>query len=55
MAVAEAETLHRRLIEKLAAGGDLAEDWRDAFEAVHRHTFIPDITWHHGTTNGNGD
>ncbi|MGH3939102.1 MAG: methyltransferase domain-containing protein [Pseudonocardiaceae bacterium] len=52
MAAAEAETLHRRLIEKLVAAGDLAEDWRNAFEAVPRHTFIPDVTWHYGTTNG---
>jgi protein-L-isoaspartate(D-aspartate) O-methyltransferase len=49
---ADAETLHRRLVEELVAAGTLADDWRAAFEAVPRHAFIPDLTWHDGTANG---
>ncbi len=48
MAIPDAETLHRRLVEKLAAEGTVGEEWRAAFAAVQRHTFIPDLTWHHG-------
>jgi protein-L-isoaspartate O-methyltransferase len=49
---ADAETLHRRLVEELVAAGTVADDWRAAFEAVPRHAFIPDLTWHDGTANG---
>jgi protein-L-isoaspartate(D-aspartate) O-methyltransferase len=49
---ADTETLHRRLVEELVAAGTLTDDWRAAFEAVPRHAFIPDLTWHNGTVNG---
>ncbi|MGH3798633.1 MAG: hypothetical protein ACRDTD_00585 [Pseudonocardiaceae bacterium] len=52
MTAPDPETLHPRLVEKLVAAGTLAEDWRAAFEAVPRHAFIPDLTWHRGTANG---
>ncbi len=48
MATPDAETLHRQLVEELVAAGTLTEGWRAAFEAVPRHAFIPDLTWHHG-------
>ncbi len=52
MAAPDAETLHRQLVEKLVVEGTLTEDWQAAFEAVPRHAFIPDLTWHRGTANG---
>ena len=52
MGAPRAETLRRRLVEKLVAAGALTDDWRSAFEAVPRHAFIPDLTWHQGTVEG---
>ncbi|MGH3913993.1 MAG: methyltransferase domain-containing protein [Pseudonocardiaceae bacterium] len=52
MAGPGAEQLRAGLVAELAAAGTLTEDWRAAFEAVPRHVFIPDITWHQGTANG---
>jgi protein-L-isoaspartate(D-aspartate) O-methyltransferase len=34
-----------RLIDELVASGKLAPSWREAFGAVPRHAFIPDLVW----------
>jgi protein-L-isoaspartate(D-aspartate) O-methyltransferase len=52
VAASDVETLHRRMVEKLVAAGTLTKEWRPAFDAVPRHVFIPDLTWHHGMVNG---
>ena len=52
MPAPDAETLRSRLVENLVAAGAVNANWQAAFEAVPRHAFIPDITWHHGTANG---
>jgi protein-L-isoaspartate(D-aspartate) O-methyltransferase len=38
-------SLHRRLLDDLAASGKLTPPWREAFAAVPRHQFIPDTIW----------
>lgn len=52
MTAPDVEILHRRMVEELVATGILTSDWRPAFDAVPRHTFIPDLTWYHGAANG---
>lgn len=37
--------LHQRLLDDLAASGKLIPPWREAFETVPRHRFIPDTIW----------
>lgn len=39
--------LRHRLVDELAVGGKLAEPWREAFLAVPRHAFIPELVWRH--------
>ena len=34
-----------RLVEGLVADGVLAEQWREAFLAVPREVFIPEVIW----------
>jgi protein-L-isoaspartate(D-aspartate) O-methyltransferase len=43
--VSEYASLGRRLMDELAASGDLTPQWRSAFDAVPRHLFIPDLVW----------
>ncbi|MBV9140188.1 MAG: methyltransferase domain-containing protein [Pseudonocardiales bacterium] len=37
--------LRSRMIDELTAGGFLDPGWREAFLAVPRHAFIPDVVW----------
>ncbi len=37
--------LLNRMVEELTAGGFLDPGWREAFLAVPRHVFIPDLVW----------
>lgn len=39
------EQARAQLVSELVAAGELAEDWRPAFEQVLRHEFIPDTVW----------
>ncbi len=48
--MADVERLLARLVEQLAADGDLTPDWRETFRAVPRHVFIPDTVWQHDPT-----
>lgn len=41
----DAGSLLRRLVDDLEAAGDLHPVWRQAFEAVPRHLFIPELVW----------
>lgn len=52
MAAQSAPTLHRRMVDELVWAGTLTQDWKPAFEAVPRHAFIPDTTWHQSRANG---
>ncbi len=36
---------HKRLLEQLAASGDLTPAWQEAFATVRRHQFIPETIW----------
>ena len=38
-------TLQQRLLDDLIAGGTLTPPWLEAFAAVPRHQFIPDMIW----------
>ncbi|MBV9013688.1 MAG: methyltransferase domain-containing protein [Pseudonocardiales bacterium] len=37
--------LRRRMVDDLTTGGFLEPGWREAFLAVPRHAFIPDLVW----------
>ncbi|MBV9142247.1 MAG: methyltransferase domain-containing protein [Pseudonocardiales bacterium] len=37
--------LRSRMVDELTAGGFLDPGWREAFLAVPRHAFIPDVVW----------
>ncbi|MDL4776113.1 methyltransferase domain-containing protein [Actinomadura xylanilytica] len=43
--MADHAELSARLVTELVEAGDLAPDWRTAFEAVPRHRFVPDTVW----------
>ncbi|WP_018656023.1 methyltransferase domain-containing protein [Actinomadura flavalba] len=43
--MAGAERLAARMIAGLTESGELAPEWRGAFEKVARHQFIPDTVW----------
>ncbi len=41
----DAAHLRRRMVDDLTASGELIPAWREAFFAVPRHAFIPDLVW----------
>jgi len=52
--VTDAETLRQRMVDGLAARGELDPWWRTAFTEVPRHAFLPDTVWcQNGTSSGN--
>ncbi|MGH3904603.1 MAG: hypothetical protein ACRDTE_10485, partial [Pseudonocardiaceae bacterium] len=40
-----ADRLRDRMVDDLTASGNLPVEWRGAFLAVPRHSFIPDVVW----------
>lgn len=42
----DAVAMRAAMVAGLAERGELTDEWRDAFEAVARHQFIPDLIWH---------
>jgi protein-L-isoaspartate(D-aspartate) O-methyltransferase len=43
--VTDPASLRSRMVDELTAGGFLDPGWREAFLAVPRHAFIPDLIW----------
>jgi len=43
--VSDPVALRRGMVEELTSSGELDSGWREAFLAVPRHTFIPDLLW----------
>jgi protein-L-isoaspartate O-methyltransferase len=39
------EAARAELLAQLVAAGDLEPSWRDAFDQVPRHEFVPDVIW----------
>jgi protein-L-isoaspartate O-methyltransferase len=46
--VTDPARLLRRMVDDLTVDGVLDPLWREAFLAVPRHAFIPDLVWHQG-------
>jgi protein-L-isoaspartate O-methyltransferase len=43
--VTDPVVLRRRMVDDLIASGELIPTWREAFAAVPRHVFIPELVW----------
>jgi protein-L-isoaspartate(D-aspartate) O-methyltransferase len=43
--VTDPGVLGRRMVDDLIASGELVPAWREAFAAVPRHVFIPELVW----------
>ncbi|MGH3842067.1 MAG: methyltransferase domain-containing protein [Pseudonocardiaceae bacterium] len=41
----ELAVVHRRMVDDLITSGELVGQWREAFAAVPRHLFIPEVVW----------
>jgi hypothetical protein len=47
--VTEPARLLRRMVDDLIDSGELISQWHEAFSAVPRHVFIPDLVWRETT------